>query len=312
MIMACAVSNRKMDGLRSSLLVRTARLHACLWLAFLLALKLALLDSQAAEASPSSAVHGPTIRLADATGKTNASPVASFMYFVPLISPEPVTSITSPGSTQSVQLSAAKRRSTANSFLTICEFQVNGEGLHQSVFDLNDEIRRHERKLKAGGTMRRQLDSITVDGKGSGAVEVEGTVSNGVQIVTEVRLRFNARGKASPVSIGLCDISYEDGQIKRFKEMVAQVNTLTFRRQQGPPKMEVTVASVKKKGAGNSLWQSIKGGIAGTAVNLLIDPLTVRKVGHQAMLDFGEALVSGASSFTFPYARNLKAAATGG
>ena len=67
-----------------------------------------------------------------------------------------------------------------------------------------------------------------------------------------------------------------DGEIKRLKEMVAQVNTLTFRRQQGQPKMEVTVASVKKKGAGNSLWQSIKGGIAGTAVNLLIDPLTVR------------------------------------
>jgi hypothetical protein len=234
------------------------------------------------------------------------------MYFVPLISPEPVTSITSPGSTQSVQLSAAKRRLTANSFLTICEFEFNGEGSHQSLFDLSDEIRRHDGKLKAGGSMRRQLNSITVDGKGSGAVEVEGMVSNGVQIVTEVRLRFNARGKASPVSIGLCDICYVDGEIKRLKEMVAQVNTLTFRRQQGQPKMEVTVASVKKKGAGNSLWQSIKGGIAGTAVNLLIDPLTVRKVGHQAMLDFGEALVSGASSFTFPYARNLKAAATGG
>jgi hypothetical protein len=76
--------------------------------------------------------------------------------------------------------------------------------------------------------------------------------------------------------------------------------------------MEVTVASVKKKGAGNSLWQNIKGGIAGTAVNLLIDPLTIRNIGHQAMLEFGEALVSGAPSFTFPYARNLKPAAAGG
>ena len=159
--------------------------------------------------------------------------------------------------------------------------------------------------------MRRQLVCITVDGKGNGAVEVEGTVSNGVQLVTEVRLRFNARGKASPVSIDLCDIRYVDGEFRRLKETVAQVNTLTFRRQAGPPKMEVTVASVKRKGAGNSLWQSIKGGIAGTAVNLLIDPLTVKRIGQQAMLDFGQALVSGAPTFTFPRANNLKDAVTG-
>jgi hypothetical protein len=70
--------------------------------------------------------------------------------------------------------------------------------------------------------------------------------------------------------------------------------------------MEVTVASVKKKGAGNSLWNSIKGGITGTVVNLFIDPLTVEATGHQAMLDFGQALVSGAPTFTFPRAKNLK------
>jgi hypothetical protein len=159
--------------------------------------------------------------------------------------------------------------------------------------------------------MRRQLSCITVDGKGNGAVEVEGTVSNGIWVVTEVRLRFNARGKASPVSIDLCDIRYVDGEFKRLKETVAQVNTLTFRRQAGPPKMEVTVASVKKKGAGNSLWQSIKGGITGTAVNLLIDPLTIKRIGHQAMLDFGQALISGAPTFTFPRANNLKDAVAG-
>ena len=108
-------------------------------------------------------------------------------------------------------------------------------------------------------------------------MEVEGNVSNGIPTVTEVRLRFNARGKTSPVSIGLCDIRYVDGEFKRLKEMVAQVNTLTFCRKPGPPKMEVTVASVRKKGAGNGLWQSIKGGITGTAVNLFLDPLTVRR-----------------------------------
>ena len=41
-------------------------------------------------------------------------------------------------------------------------------------------------------------------------------------------------------------------------------------------------------------------------MNLLIDPLTVEAVGHRAMLDFGRALASGAATFTFPRATNLK------
>jgi hypothetical protein len=283
-------------------------------LALLLALNLALLNSRATEATGSAlapAAHGPTLRLDYAPGRTNGNPVASFMYFVPLISPELVSSLTTPGSTQSVQLFSAKRRFTANSFVATCEFEIAGQGSHQNPFDLSEAIRRHERQLKAGGSMRRQLNCITVDGKGSGGMEVEGILSNGVQTVTEVRLRFNAHGQASPVSIGLCDIRYVDGEFKRYKEMVAQVNSLTFRRQPGPAKMEVTVASVKKKGAGNNLWQSIKGGITGTAVNLLIDPLTVERIGHQAMLEFGQALVSGAPTFTFPRAKNLKDAVAG-
>ena len=140
---------------------------------------------------------------------------------------------------------------------------------------------------------------------------VAGTVSNGVRTVTEVRLRFNARGKTSPVSIGLCDIHYQEGAYQYQNEVVARVNTLTFRRKAGPPKMDVTVASVKKKGAGKNLWQSLKGGVKGLAVNLFIDPLTVEAVGHQAMLDFGQALVSGAPTFTFPPAKNLKSAGGG-
>jgi hypothetical protein len=268
------------------------------------ALAVAVPDALAAEAIANA--HGPMIQLDFRPGRPNGSAVAAFMYFVPLISPEPVWSLTSPGSTQSVQLLSAKRRSMARSFMTTCEFQFNGEGSHQSRFDLSQQFRRHERKLKKGGSISRQLDYIIVEGKGNGAMEVEGTLSNGVEVVTEVRLRFNTHGQASPVSIGLCDIRCVDGEFKRAKEMVARVNTLTFRRQPGPPKMEVTVASVKKKGAGNSIWENIKGGITGTAVNLLIDPLTVTRIGHQAMLDFGQALADGTPTFTFPRAKNLK------
>ena len=103
-------------------------------------------------------------------------------------------------------------------------------------------------ELRAGGSTGRQLSSITVNGPGSGTVEVEGTISNNVETVSEVRLRFNAHGKTSPVSIGLCEIRYREGEFRRLNEIVARVNTLTFRRKPGPPKMEVTVASVKKQG----------------------------------------------------------------
>ncbi len=253
-----------------------------------------------------SASTGPTIRLDYTPGESPGNPVASFMYFVPLISLEPVSSLTSPGSTQSAHVSSAKRRGTAHSFFAKCEFEFRGQGSQESLFDLTNSIRGHESKLKEGGALHRQLRSITVEGAGNGTVEVEGTVSNGVQTVTEVRLRFNADGTTSPVSIGMCDIRYEDGEFRPLKEMVAKVNTLTFRRRPGPPKMEVTVASVRKKGAENSLWQSIKGGITGTAVNLFLEPLTIEATGHQAMLDFGQAIVSGAPTFTFPHARNLK------
>ena len=57
--------------------------------------------------------------------------------------------------------------------------------------------------------------------------------------------------------------------------------------------MEVTVASVKNKGAGDGLWQNLTGSVKGLAVNLLIPPLTVEAVGHRAMLDFGRALSFG-------------------
>lgn len=254
---------------------------------------------------PTDAATGPTIRLDVGHDPSPGNPVASFMYFVPLISPEPVFCITSPGSTQAAQVLFAKRKSTARSFVVSCAFEFTGDGSQQSIFDLEPSIRRHERQLRAGGSIDQQLSSITVEGPGSGTVEVEGTISNNVETVSEVRLRFNARGKASPVAIELCELRYLGGEFRRLNEIVARVNTLTFRRKPGPPRMEVTVASVKNKGAGNGLWQNLKGSIKGLAVNLLIDPLAVEPVGHGAMLDFGRALAAGAATFTFPQARNV-------
>ena len=256
-----------------------------------------------------SSLTGPTLRLDYDRKPSGANPVAAFMYFVPLISPEPVSSVSSANSTQTARVISAQRHRTADSFTVNCAFEIIGLGSQQSVFDLEQEIHRHEAMLQGGGVMSRQLSSIAVEGACNGQVDVEGIVSNGVQIVTKVQLRFNAHGKASPVSISLCDIVWRNNAFQRRNEIVVRVNTLTFARKPGPPKMGVTVASVRRKGAGSNLWQNIKGGVKGVVANLLIEPLEIEVVGHQAVLDFGQALAAGAPTFTFPRAKNMVSAA---
>jgi hypothetical protein len=269
---------------------------------------LLLLAALGAPASRANDTNGPTIHLRYGPEETAATPVADFMYFVPLISPEPVSSLTSPGCTQAVRVLSSKRRVSGHSFTVTCEIELDGGGRQQSVFDLAPAIQRLRSQLQNGGSFGRHLKSIDVQGAGAITVEVKGTDSNGVATVSEVRLRFNARGHSSPVWIDLCDIRRIDGDLRPANEILARVNTLTFRRKPGPPTMEVSVASVKNKESGNGLWQNFKGGLAGMAVNMLIDPLKIEAAGHEAMLDFGQALASGAPAFTFPRARNMRTA----
>jgi hypothetical protein len=229
------------------------------------------------------------------------------MYFVPLISQEPVSVVKSPGNTQRARMVSATRSFGARSFLVTCEFEFWGEGHQQDVVDHADKARRHERELKEGGSLDHQLGSINVEGAGGVSIEVEGTMTGHVPAVTEVRLRFNGRGRPSAVTIGLHDIGYFDGAFGLRNESIARVNTLTFRRRPGPAKMEITVASVKPKDAGDTLWQNFIGGLKATTVNLFLKPIAVARAGNEAMLDFGLALASEAPAFTFPRARNLKA-----
>jgi hypothetical protein len=188
-----------------------------------------------------------------------------------------------------------------------CEFEFNGKGNQQYVFDHSEEIRRHERELKEGGSLDHQLGSITVEGAGRARIEVEGTMAGDVATVTQVRLRFNVGGRPSVVTIGLHDVKYSDGEIRVRNETVARVNTLTFRRKPGPPKMDITVAAVKRKGAGNGMWQNVMGGLKASAANMVLKPIAVEPAGNKEMLNFGFALVSEAPSFNFPHADNLKA-----
>jgi len=258
-------------------------------------------------ASPGPESAGPTLHLNYGRGESPGNPVAEFMYFVPLISQEPVSVVKSPGNTQRARMVSATRSFTARSFLAACEFEFAGEGNQQDVFDHTDKVRRHERELKEGGLLDHQLGSINVEGAGSVSIEVEETMTGHAPTVTEVRLRFNGRGRPSLVTIGLHDIGYFDGALRLRNESVARVNTLIFRRKPGPTKMDITVGSVKQKDAGDNFWQNLMGGLKATTANLLLKPIAVEPAGNEAMLNFGLALASEAPAFTFPRARNLKA-----
>ena len=252
---------------------------------------------------------GPTLRL-DLSGRdAPVSPIADFMYFVPLISPEPVTMTASAGNTQQVRVTAMRRRVAADSFSVECDFEVTGDGSLLNTFDHGENIRRNEKKLRDGGALERVLDSITVHGAGAGSIEVEGVITNRLAAITEVRLRFNTRGQPSPVSIGLADIRFAEPGFCRTNEHVARVNTLTFRATtNASPRMAVTVASVKRKDAGGGLWGKFTGAVTGLAANMFLKPIKVDRAGHEAMLNFGRQLAVEAPSFTFPRAKNLKAA----
>jgi len=238
-------------------------------------------------------------------GRSVDNSVADFMYFVPLISQEPVVAFTNPAVDHRVRVLSTTRRLKGRTFQVTCEFEFCGNGFERHVFDYNREIHRHEDQLKRGRLLPHVLAAINVEGPGRGTIEIDGTQANGAQTVAEVRLRFNAHGQSSPVTIALRDIRYSDGAFQPVNEVVARVNTLTFQRKPGPPKMEVSVASIRPKDAAESRWQSLKGSIEAMAVNLLIPPLDVDARGHQAMLDFGLALAAGAATFTFPHAPNL-------
>jgi hypothetical protein len=250
---------------------------------------------------------GPTLHLGDGRRGSPGNTVSEFMYFVPLVSLEPVTIVKSPGNTQRVRMLSNKRSFSSGSFVVTCEYEFNGEGNQRNVFDHSEKIRRHERELKEGGLLDHQLSSINIEGAGRLRLEVEGTMAGNVPTVTEVRLRFNCGGQPSLVSIGLHDIGYSDGDMRVRNEINARVNTLTFRRKPGPPKMDITVAAVKRKGAGNNFVQNVMGGLKATAANMVLKPVAVDAAGNEAMLNFGLALVSKAPSFTFPNASNLKA-----
>lgn len=252
------------------------------------------------------ALTGPTLQLDYGQGQPLDNPLRNFMYFVPLVSPEQVSVFTNAGNTQCARVVSFHCGTNGVFFRATCEFDFDGDGLQRSVFDHAFIIHRREKELQSGKALAHQLAAISVHGGGGGSIEIDGTLTNGRPAVTEMRLRFNSRGHPSPVSVNLQDIVLRDGKIQYENETIARVNTLTFRQAAGPPKMEVTLASVKRKNAGNGLWQNFIGSLKGAAANFLLPPLHITTDGQQAMMDFGLALATEKSSFTFPFAARLK------
>jgi hypothetical protein len=254
----------------------------------------------------SAALTGPTLQLDHDGSKPAENALWKFMYFVPLISPDPIAVSTNAGNTQRARVIFSNCQTNGTAFHSVCKFEIVGEGVQRNIFDHADCVREHEKELKAGKPLLCQLDAISIEGSGSGSVEIEGALTNGQPAVSEVRLRFNSQGHSSPVCVTLHDIVYRNGTIHLENEMVARVNALTFHQISGKPKMEITLASVKPEDADDSLWQNCVGKIRGVVANFLVPPLSVPADGHQTMMEFGLALAMEKPSFTFPIATRLK------
>lgn len=249
---------------------------------------------------------GPTLQLDYGRGQPQENPVSKFMYFVPLISPGPSTIFTNVGNAQYARVLSSCCRTNGKTFLATCEFEFTGTGSLQNIFDSTEHIRAHEQDLKSGAVLKHQLGAINVEGHGSGRVVVEGTLAGGALVVDQVSIHFNEHGHLSPVTVNLQDFAWRNGAVRTESEMVARVNTLTFRRAAGTPKMEVSLASIKRKDASQGLWQNFLGGIKGMTANLFLPPLTIEAEGQQTMLEFGLALATENREFTFPFAKRLK------
>jgi hypothetical protein len=250
-------------------------------------------------------INGPTLLLGYSQEDIKINPISSFMYFVPLISPTLVDRQTSANNDQKIGIISYQSRITSKSFKVVCEFKLSGKGFHKNTFDPNGMMAIFIEELKEGETLTNMLDYIQFEGDGFGRIEVKGTNDGSVKTVTEVNMQFNAKGRKSPVTIGLYDVAPENGQYvykNRSNQSIARVNSLIFRKNEKDPRMGIKVASISKSPDSDGFWAGIKGVIA----NLLIRPPRVDKLGNETMLKLGYAILEQKTEFTFPKAKNIK------
>jgi len=249
--------------------------------------------------------NGPTVALSYNGRPARKNTTSSFMYFVPLISPTLVETESSANNEQQAGLVSYKRKVTPKSFHVSCEFEMLGKGFVKNTFDAQGVMSLFLPELKRGEPMTNALDYIKFEGEGLGRLDVKGTITGSTETVTEVNLHFNARGRKSPVTIGLYSIDPVNGQYKdenRYNELIARVATLTFKKCDGEPRMGVKVVSVNKATNPNGYLGRIKGTIA----NFFLEPPAISKLGNDTMLNFGYAMLKEKPMFTFPKAKNIR------
>ncbi|MDD5192022.1 MAG: hypothetical protein PHH54_01725 [Candidatus Nanoarchaeia archaeon] len=250
-------------------------------------------------------INGPTVLLGYSKRGSKENPISSFMYFVPLISPTFVDRETSSNNEQKANIISYEKKVTSKSFNLVCEFEIRGKGFHKNIFEPEGMIARNTDDLKEGEPLENTLNYIKFEGEGFGRIEVQGTVTNSANTVTEVDLKFNARGQKSPVTVGLYSVKPKNGQYKyenRYNELVARVNTLSFKKTKDTPRMGIKVASISDTEESEGFLSGFKGFIA----NLFIKPPKVTELGNETMLNFGHELLEKKPTFTFPKAKNLR------
>lgn len=247
---------------------------------------------------------GPTLIMSYRKSDSGLNPIASFMYFVPLIAPTRVDNISSLNNGQQLEIISHHVIIDSTSFSLTCGFDVSGRGFHMNRFDSAGMIAANADTLKKGKPLKHMLDYIRISGSCFGLIEVKGSITGSARTVTEVIIHFNAKGKKSPVTIGLYDVRPDDGLYKyehRINEVVARVNSLIFKKTEGTPRMGIDIASITAKNGSDSLFSRIKGAIA----NVFITPPKVSVLGNTTMLEFGRALLQNETEFTFPKADNI-------
>jgi hypothetical protein len=114
--------------------------------------------------------NGPTMIMSYSKKKFVNNPIASFMYFVPLIAPTRVDNISSVNNTQQMRIISHETKVDSKSFSVACEFEVLGNGFHMNTFDPVGMIAMHTDETKKRETMTNILDYIKFDGEGFGVI----------------------------------------------------------------------------------------------------------------------------------------------
>jgi hypothetical protein len=246
---------------------------------------------------------GPTL-LIDYKDGGQGNPVDIFMYFVPLVAPTTMDVYTDPNTTLNARIISRTSKESSSRFTTTCIFEVRGKGVYEAFFEPTEMIAFNLEGNTAPRTLHNLLRSIRVDGPMRGFLEVTGTIQNHQRQVKQVQVRFDLAGK-SPVTAHLYDVKCDGKNCffeNRLHEQVARIDSLRFVRGGNPPRMITEVGSV----AGEKQKEGILAAFKAILANWLLPPLPITTVGNETMMSFGTALDATQSTFTFPYAQNLR------